>query len=124
MEFSPPRDLPGRPRLPTHHRRSRLPLTTSASSRGGTGEAPRYLQRLAEVPDPRDPRGVRHALAVVLAPTACAVLAGATSLLAVGEWIADTPPHLLELVGVRPDPTLTRGSRDLRHGAWIDRSGE
>ncbi|WTA85947.1 ISAs1 family transposase [Streptomyces antimycoticus] len=68
------------------------------------GEVPGLLQRLAEVPDPRDPRGVRHALAAVLALTACAVPAGATSLLAVGEWIADTPPHLLELVGVHPGP--------------------
>ncbi|MFC7014349.1 transposase family protein [Streptomyces viridiviolaceus] len=51
-------------------------------------EVPGLLERLAEVPDPRDPRGVRHALVVVLALTACAVLAGATSLLAVGEWIA------------------------------------
>ena len=55
-------------------------------------EIPGLLERLAEVPDPRDPRGVRHALVVVLALTACAVLAGATSLLAVGEWIADAPP--------------------------------
>ncbi|MFF0131002.1 transposase family protein [Streptomyces mirabilis] len=37
------------------------------------------------MPDPRDPRGVRHALAGVLALAACAVLAGAPSLLAVGE---------------------------------------
>ncbi|GED88875.1 hypothetical protein TNCT6_59600 [Streptomyces sp. 6-11-2] len=66
------------------------------------------LERLAEVPDPRDPRGVRHALAVVLALTACAVLAGATSLLAVGEWIADAPAHVLEHLGVRPDPLLPR----------------
>jgi hypothetical protein len=42
---------------------------------------------------------VRHRLAVVLALTACAVLAGATSLLAVGEWIADAPGHVLEQVG-------------------------
>lgn len=65
---------------------------------------PGLLERLAGVPDPRDPRGVRHALVVVLALTACAVLAGATSLLAVGEWIADAPPHLLFRLGVRPDP--------------------
>lgn len=32
------------------------------------------LERLAQVPDPRDPRGVRHTLAVVLTLTACAVL--------------------------------------------------
>ncbi|MGW5693627.1 transposase family protein [Streptomyces asiaticus] len=38
------------------------------------------------MPAPRDPRGARHRLAVVLALTACAVLAGATSLLTVGEW--------------------------------------
>lgn len=67
-------------------------------------EIPSLLERLSEVPDPRDPRGVRHALVVVLALTACAVLAGATSLLAVGEWIADAPPYLLEHLGVRPDP--------------------
>ncbi|WP_377271600.1 ISAs1 family transposase [Peterkaempfera sp. SMS 1(5)a] len=65
---------------------------------------PGLLERLAEVPDPRDPRGVRHALAAVLALTACAVLAGATSLLAVGEWIADAPAHVLERLDIRPDP--------------------
>ncbi|GHE13994.1 ISAs1 family transposase [Streptomyces alanosinicus] len=64
------------------------------------------LERLAEVPDPRDPRGVRHGLAVVLALTACAVLAGATSLPAVGERIADAPAHVLGQLGVRPDPVL------------------
>ncbi|WP_189701759.1 transposase family protein [Streptomyces chromofuscus] len=37
----------------------------------------------------RDPRVVLHALIVVLALTACAVLTGATSLPAVGEWITD-----------------------------------
>jgi hypothetical protein len=74
------------------------------------GEVPGLLQRLAEVPDPRDPRGVRHALTVVLALTACAVLAGATSLLAVGEWIVDTPSRLLELLGVRPDPLCPKGA--------------
>ncbi|MEV0743455.1 ISAs1 family transposase [Streptomyces sp. NPDC050549] len=74
------------------------------------GEVVGLLERLAEVPDPRDPRGVRHALAVVLALTACAVLAGATSLLAVDEWITDAPLHVLEQVGVRPDPLLPRRS--------------
>ena len=67
-------------------------------------EIPGLLERLAEVPDPRDPRGVRHALVVVLALAACAVLAGATSVLAVGEWIADAPPHVLQRLGVRIDP--------------------
>ncbi|MFI1154859.1 ISAs1 family transposase [Streptomyces sp. NPDC020817] len=69
-------------------------------------EIPGLLERLAEVPDPRDARGVRHTLAVVLALTACAVLAGATSLLAVGEWIADAPAHVQERLGLRPDPLM------------------
>lgn len=60
------------------------------------------------MPDSRDPRGVRHRLAVVLALTACAVLAGAASLLAVGEWIADAPAHVLDRVGARPDPLAPR----------------
>ncbi|WP_235902235.1 transposase family protein [Streptomyces sp. 1-11] len=47
-------------------------------------------------------------MAVVLALAACAVLAGATSLLAVGEWVADAPPQVLERLGVRPDPVLPR----------------
>ncbi|PTH87614.1 ISAs1 family transposase [Streptomyces sp. A244] len=74
----------------------------------GPEEVPSLLERLAEVPDPRDPRGVRHRLGVVLALTACAVLAGATSLLAVGEWIADAPGYVLEQVGSHPDPLLLR----------------
>ncbi|KPI23491.1 hypothetical protein OV450_7413 [Actinobacteria bacterium OV450] len=71
-------------------------------------EVPGLLERLTEIPDPRDPRGVRHALVAILALTACAVLAGATSLLAVGEWIADAPAHVLEQVGVRVDPLTPR----------------
>ncbi|WTZ46895.1 transposase family protein [Streptomyces sp. NBC_01390] len=51
------------------------------------------------MPDPRDPRGVRHAPAVLLAPAAGAVLAGATSLLAVSEWITAAPPQVLEQLG-------------------------
>ncbi|MGL5824371.1 MAG: transposase family protein [Nocardioides sp.] len=56
---------------------------TSASSR-----IP-LTQVFAEVPDPRDPRGVRHLLPVILTCGAAAVLAGAKSWVAVGEWVAD-----------------------------------
>ncbi|MFJ5534150.1 transposase family protein [Streptomyces sp. NPDC093261] len=51
---------------------------------------------------------MRHALVVVLALTACAVLAGATSLLAVGEWIADAPSTVLEHLGVEPNPLFSK----------------
>ncbi|MGW7244640.1 ISAs1 family transposase [Streptomyces sp. NPDC054804] len=67
------------------------------------GKVPGLLERLAEV---LDPRGVRQALTSLLALTACAVLAGATSLLAAGQWIADAPPSILQHVGIRLDPVM------------------
>ncbi|MEU9057042.1 ISAs1 family transposase [Streptomyces sp. NPDC048384] len=70
-----------------------------------SAEVPRLLEQLAEVPDPR---GVRHALVAVLALTACAVLAGATSVPAVSEWIADAPPHILQRLGIRLDPLFPK----------------
>lgn len=62
------------------------------------------------MPGPRDPRGVRHALAAVLALSACASLTGATSLLAVGEWIADAPTCVLERLGMSVDGKNLRGA--------------
>ncbi|WP_329449168.1 ISAs1 family transposase (plasmid) [Streptomyces sp. NBC_01426] len=56
----------------------------------------------------RDPRGVRHALVHVLALAAAAVLAGATSLLAISEWAADAPRDVLLALGARHDPLITR----------------
>jgi predicted transposase YbfD/YdcC len=65
---------------------------------------PGLLAYLAAVPDPRDPRGVRHRLVSVLAVAVCAVLAGARSFTAIGEWAADAPPEVLAALGVRADP--------------------
>jgi predicted transposase YbfD/YdcC len=48
-------------------------------------------------------------LVAVLAVAVCAVLAGARSLAAIGEWASDAPCHVLAVLGVRRDP-LT--------GAW------
>jgi DDE_Tnp_1-associated len=58
-------------------------------------ECPDLLQRLAQVPDPRDRRGLRHPLAGVLALATAAVLTGARSLAAITEWAADAPPLVL-----------------------------
>jgi predicted transposase YbfD/YdcC len=66
-------------------------------------ECPDLLECLATVPDPRSRRGVRHHLVYILALAAAAVLTGATSLLAVGEWVADAPPGALVALGGRPD---------------------
>lgn len=49
------------------------------------------VAHLATVPDPRDRRGVRHRLASLLSVAVCAMLAGAKSLAAIGEWAADAP---------------------------------
>lgn len=65
------------------------------------------LDHLARVPDPRKRRGVRHSLCSVLAAAIAAVLAGARSFTAIGEWIADAPPSVLASLGIRRDP-LTR----------------
>jgi predicted transposase YbfD/YdcC len=62
------------------------------------------LDYLAGMPDPRHRRGRRHALVAVLAVAVCAVLAGARSLAAIGEWAGDAPCHVLAALGVRHNP--------------------
>ncbi|WP_121401019.1 transposase family protein [Micromonospora sp. M71_S20] len=47
------------------------------------------LAALARVPDPRDPRGIRYPLASVLAVAVCAVMAGASTFAAIGDWADD-----------------------------------
>jgi predicted transposase YbfD/YdcC len=59
---------------------------------------------LASVPDPRSRRGIRHPWAALLTAAAAAVLAGAASVTAIGEWVADAPQRVLALLGFRPDP--------------------
>jgi predicted transposase YbfD/YdcC len=55
------------------------------------GDRQRLLEALAVVPDPRRRRGVRYPFAPVLAMAVCAMLAGARSFAAIGEWVADLP---------------------------------
>ncbi|GGW25180.1 hypothetical protein GCM10010294_70540 [Streptomyces griseoloalbus] len=59
---------------------------------------------LAAVPDPRARRGIRHPWAALLTAAAAAVLAGAASITAIGEWVADAPQRVLALLGFQPDP--------------------
>jgi hypothetical protein len=54
------------------------------------------LDHLAQLADPRHHRGRRHPLAGVLG---VAVLAGAMSLAAIGEWTADAPAPVLAALG-------------------------
>jgi hypothetical protein len=64
----------------------------------------RLLELLGLVPDPRKRRGVRHSVAAVLAIAAAAVLAGARSVLAIGEWAAEAPQVVLAALGARQHP--------------------
>lgn len=84
------------------------PVGRIAAHRGpgvvATADYPGLLDHLAAVPDPRDPRGIRHRLTAVLGVAVCAVLSGAKSLQAIGEWAADVPAAVLAALGVRADP--------------------
>ena len=79
------------------------------------------LDCLAAVPEPRRRCGIRHRMAVVLAFAVAAVLAGADSVTAIGEWAADVPPEVLEALdawqdrrGRRIPPSLKTFRRVLR----------
>jgi hypothetical protein len=72
------------------------------------GQCPGLAGYLARVPDPRDPRGVRHALTSLLLAAVAGVLAGARSFTAIGEWVADAPPRVLVALEVRFDPLARR----------------
>jgi predicted transposase YbfD/YdcC len=72
------------------------------------GQCPSLAGLLAQVPDPRDPRGVRHTLTSLLLAAVAAVLAGARSFAAIGEWAADAPPRVLAVLGIRYEPLAHR----------------
>jgi predicted transposase YbfD/YdcC len=60
------------------------------------------LRRVFEqIPDPRDPRGVRHKLSDILTVAACAVLNGARTYLAMADWAAGHA-DLLAARGIAP----------------------
>lgn len=70
------------------------------------------MEVLAGVPDPRGRRGVRHGSPMLLAIGIAAVIAGARSFAAIGEWVADQPPGALAELGVddaaRPEESAIR----------------
>jgi predicted transposase YbfD/YdcC len=88
------------------------------------------LEALAQVPDPRDPRGVRYDLVPVLAVAVCATLAGARSYAAIAEWAGDAGPGLragLGLPGTVPDlvtiwrvlTAVDAAALDRALGCWV-----
>ena len=59
------------------------------------------LDCFAAVPDPRDPRGIRHSLACVLALCTAAVLCGNTQVEDVTAWAHAAPQEVLAAAGAR-----------------------
>ncbi|MDM4718640.1 ISAs1 family transposase [Micromonospora sp. WMMA1363] len=63
---------------------------------------------LSEVSDPRDARGIRHRLPTVVGLALAAVLAGNTSVYAIGQWIAGCSQKTLKVFGARVAPATGR----------------
>ncbi|MFD5463946.1 ISAs1 family transposase [Kitasatospora sp. NPDC127059] len=59
------------------------------------------VERLRLLPDPRRRRGVRHPFVAVLLVAASAVVSGARSYAAIGQWAANAPQHTLVRLGAR-----------------------
>ncbi len=66
------------------------------------------LECFAAVPDPRDPRGIRHSLACVLALCTAAVLCGNTAVEDVTAWVHAAPQEVLAAAGARRNALGTR----------------
>jgi hypothetical protein len=71
---------------------------------------PGLLEALSQVPDPRDPRGIRYAFVPVLALAVCATLAGARSYTAIWEWAYEAPAGLRAALGLA-DPVPDHAGR-------------
>lgn len=90
--------------MPTLARHGQVtPVLAPVSDHGGA-----LLLALSAVPDPRKRRGVRYRLACLLAVAAAAVLAGARSFAAIGEWATDAPQEVLAALGARWCPRTGR----------------
>jgi hypothetical protein len=84
--------------LPAH---SRMPAADAADRAQGEAAVPDLLAAFGRIPDPRDPRGIRHRLPVVLALAQAAVLCGCTGLLEITEWIGRADQASLRKAGCR-----------------------
>ena len=91
----------------------------SSSPTAGLSRRP-LMEVFAQIPDPRDPRGVRHDLATVLTLAQTAVLAGARTLLAIAEWTHDAARDTLSRIGISPDQALPSESTIRRTLAQLD----
>ena len=68
------------------------------------------LSFLASVPDPRSRHGRQHPLSAILALVCCAILCGARSYAAIGQWAQDQDITLMHRLGFTRRPP--EGGRD------------
>src|SRR3954451_6775374 len=69
------------------------------------------LSFLAEVPDPRSRQGRRHPLTAILALVCCAIMSGAKSYAAIGQWGEDQDIALMHRLGFTRTPPKSGGIR-------------
>src|SRR3954466_16368693 len=77
-----------------------LPVLESGDFAGTAGVALSLVEAFERVPDPRRARGIRHGLVPLLVVAACAVLTGARSFAAIGEYARDKGRLVLDTLGV------------------------
>src|SRR5579859_4045816 len=68
------------------------------------------LAVLAEVPDPRDPRGIRHPLSAILGLAVVAMLSGCKSYQAIAQFGRDKGFALAHVLGFRRGKTPTKAT--------------
>src|SRR3954452_775300 len=95
-----------------------LPVSPAVSGPLSVAESIRLIQALKAVPDPRRRRGRRHGLQSVLLLALQAVMAGASSWVAIAQWAATAPQALgnLWLLAVGGDVPPGAGSGPHRPG--------
>ncbi|MFD1276018.1 transposase family protein [Streptomyces kaempferi] len=76
-------------------------------------------ERLATLTDPRDPRGKRHPFVSVLLVACSAVVTGARSFVAIGQWARNAPQDTLARLGART--ATVSGIRAAPSGATVRR---
>src|SRR3954449_13443434 len=84
-----------------------LPASEVVREPLSVAESIRLIQALKAVPDPRQRRGRRHGLQSVLLLALQAVMAGASSWVAIAQWAA-TAPQALEICGCSPSAATFR----------------
>jgi predicted transposase YbfD/YdcC len=98
-----------------------LPSLDPRDHSGTAGMALSLVDAFARVPDPRQARGIRHGLVPLLMLAACAVMTGARSFAAIGEYARDKGRLVLDTLGA--DGALPHAATIRRILVTIDPAG-